>query len=83
VFLSHNFGYRYARNPIKGSKVTDFSQVLKQNLGKKMACWVGAQGQIKVAKNSKTSPLLMSTTENPKHKIEKFVQLKLTDFSNP
>jgi len=38
-FLIHNFGPRYARKPIKGSKDPDHSIV-----SKKMAHWVGAQG---------------------------------------
>jgi len=34
-FLSHNFGFRYARKPIKGSKDADFSLVSKKTLAKK------------------------------------------------
>jgi len=34
-FLSHNFGYRYARRLNKGSKDADFSLVSKKNLSQK------------------------------------------------
>jgi len=29
---------------------------IKKNLSQKMACWVGAQGHVKLAKNTKTCP---------------------------
>jgi len=44
--LSHNFGSRYARKTIKGSKDSDDNLGSKNNLIQKMACWVGAQGQV-------------------------------------
>jgi len=49
-FLTHNFGYRHARKPIKGSNGADFSLVFKNVLSQKIAGWVGAQGLIKLAK---------------------------------
>ena len=48
-FLAHNFGSKYARKPIKGSKVVDFL-VSKKSLSQKLAHWIGAQGCLKVAK---------------------------------
>jgi len=47
------------------------SRAYMQNLSENMACWFGPQGQIKLAKNSKTPPLLMSPLENHKPKTEK------------
>jgi len=44
--LSHNFGSRYVRKLIKGSKDSDDNHVFPwKTWAKKMACWVGAQGQ--------------------------------------
>jgi len=34
-FFIHNFGYRYARKPFKGSKDTDFFLVSEKNLSPK------------------------------------------------
>ena len=49
-----------------------------------MARWVGAQGQINSAKNTKTPPIVTSPTDNPKHKTEKrFFQSKLESLPNP
>jgi len=45
-FLSYNLGSSYARKPIKGFKDIDFSLVFQKTSAKKMACWVGAQGQV-------------------------------------
>jgi len=64
-FLCHNFGYRYARQPIKGLKDLDFSLVSNKNISQKIARWVGAQDQIKLAKNLKTLLFLIFPTENP------------------
>jgi len=52
-FLSHNFGYRYARKAIKGCKDADHSLVSKKILSQKTARWVGTQGKIKLAKIQK------------------------------
>jgi len=38
-----------------------------------MARWVGAQGQVNLAKNAKTRPLATSPTQNPKPKTKKNV----------
>ena len=49
-----------------------------------MARWVGAQGQIKLAKNSKTPPHVTSPTEYPKHKSENVFKIEtIKDFQNP
>jgi len=53
-FLSHNSGSRYARRSFKGSKDSDDRLVSKTFLSQKMTHWIGAQGQVKLVKNSKT-----------------------------
>jgi len=69
-FLSHKFDSRYARKPIKGSKDSDDSLVSTKNLKEKMSHWVGAQGQVKLAKRAKTCPYCDVThkKQNPKQK---------------
>ena len=53
--MSHNFGSRYARKSVKGSKdLDDGGLVSKATWAKKMARWVGAQGQVILAKKVKT-----------------------------
>jgi len=52
-FLIHDFGSRYARNPIKGSKDSDDNLVSKKNLSQKLAHWFGTQGRVKLAKKMK------------------------------
>jgi len=54
-FLNHNFGSRYASKSNKGSKDADPSLVSKKCWDKKMSHWIGARGQVKLAKNAKTS----------------------------
>jgi len=49
-FFIHNFGYRYVRKPFKGSKDADFGLVSEKTRAKRMGQWVGAQGQVKVAR---------------------------------
>jgi len=39
--MIHNFGSRYARKPIKGSKDSDDSLVSKKTGAKKLAHWIG------------------------------------------
>ena len=72
-FLWHNFGSRYARKPIKGSKDSDDSLASKQNLSQKFGSfdwrpWPGKVGH----KSAKTPPLVTSPQENPKLKTEIF-----------
>jgi len=42
-FLWHNFGSRYARKPIKGSKDSDDNLVPKQNLSQKIGSAIKTQ----------------------------------------
>ena len=72
MFLSHNFGSRYASKLIKGSKDTDHSLVSKKNLSQKMDHWVGTQGLVKLAKNVKTSSHYNITPRKPKSTTKKF-----------
>jgi len=51
-FLSHYFGTRNVRKPIKPSKVSNYSLVSKKNLSQEMTCLVGAQGPMKWTKNT-------------------------------
>jgi len=69
-FSSNNFDSRNARKPIKGPKDSDNSLVSKKNLSQKMACWVGAQGQVKLAKTAKNTPIMTSPSKSPKPKIK-------------
>jgi len=73
VFLSNNFGYRYARKPFKGSKDADFGLVSEKNLSQKNGSmgWgpgPGKDGQ----KNAKTPPLVTFPPGNAKPKSKKF-----------
>jgi len=70
-FLSCNFGSRYASKSIKGSKDADFDLVSKTTLSQKMAHWIGAQGQVKLSKNVKTSPHYDITPRKPQIQNEK------------
>ena len=45
-----------------------------------MARWVGAQGQVKSAKNAKTTPLVTSPTENPKLKTVNLFLIETTSL---
>jgi len=70
-FLAHNFGSRYARMSIKGSKVVDFCLVSKKLEPKNVSLvWHPGPGKCG-QKNAKTPPLVTSPTENPKHKTKK------------
>ena len=77
-FLSHNFGYRYARKAIKGCKDADHSLVSKKILSQKTARWVGTQGKIKLAKIQKHRHRELQTQNWKKN-----LQPKLEDFLNP
>jgi len=72
-FLWHNFGSRYARKPIKGSKDSDDSLVSKKNLRPNIGPldWCPRPGKVG-HKNAETPPLVTSPQENPKPKTEKF-----------
>jgi len=68
--LTDNFGSRYVKKSIKGSKDADHSLVSKQNLNQKMSHWIGAHGRVKVAKKRKNTPIVTSHQRclNPKRK---------------
>jgi len=70
-FFVHNFGYRYARKSFKGSKDADFGLVFKKSLAKIVAQWVGAQGQVKVVKKSKNTPICSGPPSEPQTENEK------------
>jgi len=72
MFFSHNSGSRYARKSIKGCDDADDSLVSKNKLDPKMARWVGAQGQVKLAKKAKTCPHCDVTYRKPQTQIKKF-----------
>ena len=75
-FLAHNFGSRYARQPLKGPKDADHSLVFTKTWSKNMAYWVGAQGQVKLAQRSRKHALsLTSSPENPKPKTKNILFL--------
>jgi len=64
-FFIHNFDYRYARKPFKGSKDANFSLVSKKNFSQKngsMDWGPGKGGQ----KNAKTLPLVTFPPANTK-----------------
>jgi len=48
-----------------------------------MAHWVGAQGQVKLARKRKTLQFETSPPENSKLGSKNFFLSKLEDFSNP
>jgi len=63
--MIHNFGSRYARKPIKGSKDSDDSLVSKKNWSEKIGSLDWHLGPGEVAKNT---PLVTPPQENPKPK---------------
>jgi len=67
-FLSHNFGYIYARKPVKGSIDADFGLVFNKTLSQKMGQWLGAKDQVNSAQNAKTCPHCDVTSR--KHQIQ-------------
>jgi len=86
LFLSHNSGSRYARRSIKGFKDADDNLVSTKNLIQKLACCVGAQGQVNLAKKTKTCPhcdVITSPIENLKPKSKKNFKSKLVHLLNP
>ena len=81
--ISHNSGSRCARKSIEGSKDADYSLISKKSLSQKIICWVGAQGQVKLAKNVKTSSDYDVTHTKPKPESKKFFFNLLKDLPNP
>jgi len=76
-FLCHNFGSRYDRKPIKGSKDSDDRLLSNKHLSQKngslaWCLWPGNGGH----KNAKTPPLVTSPQENPKPKTEYFIAVE-------
>jgi len=57
-FLCHNFGSKYARKPMKGSKDSNGSLVSKTNRAKKLAHWISVQGHVKWAIKTQKQPHL-------------------------
>jgi len=82
-FFIHNFGYRYARKPFKGSEDVDFCLVSEKNLSQKNGSigWgPGKGGQ----KNAKTPPLVTFSPANTKLNTKKFFfRCQLKDLLNP
>jgi len=84
-FFIHNFGYAYARKPVKGSKDVDFCLVSKKNLSQKNGSmgWglgPGKSGQ----KNAKALPLVTFPPANAKPKTNIcFFLCQLEDLLNP
>ena len=75
-FFIHNFGYRYARKQFKGFKDVDFCLVSEKNLIQKNDQWVGAQGQVKVAKKMQKHPHLWRSPQQTPNQIRRgFEQL--------
>ena len=83
-FLCHNFGSRYARKSIKGSKDSDNSLVSKKNSSQKIGSldwrlWPGKVGR----KNAKAPPLVTSPRGVPRPEKNFFFQSELEDLLNP
>jgi len=56
-FLSHRFGYKYVRKPIKTS-MTGILAYFSKNVGPKMVPWIGPQGIDKVGQKFENAPPL-------------------------
>jgi len=80
--LSHNFGSRYARKSIKGSKDADHSLVPKKTLAKKIAYVVGAQGQVNLPKMRKYALIVTSPPKKRHTQTEKKFQSAVEDLLN-
>ena len=73
-FFVHNFGYKYARKPFKGSKDAEFGLVSKKTWAKIMGQWVGVQGKVKAAKKKQKHPhLWRSPKRTPNRKRKTFL----------
>jgi len=72
LFLSHNFGSRYARKPLNGCKDLDDTLDSKTTLGQKNGILGWRPGAGKVGKKNAKSPTgATSLTHNPKSKTKK------------
>jgi len=71
-FLGHNSGSRYARRQIKGFEDANDRLVSNKILSQKMAHCIGAQGLVKLVKNTKTCPLRDVTKRKPHTKSNFF-----------
>jgi len=82
--LTHNFGSRYARNPIKGSKDSDDHLVSKETLSQKIGSLVRRPEWGEFSQQDEKTPSLVTThTENPKPKIKNiflFLTRRLSEF---
>jgi len=80
-FLIHNFGSRYARKPIKGSKDSDDSLISKKKHERKN--WP-LDWHLRPGKVGQPPPLVTPPQEKPKPKTENFFfQSKLDVLPNP
>jgi len=71
-FFSYNYGSRCARKPIKALKMRIIALFSKNTSTKEIARWVGAKGQVHLAKKAKTClncdvTHRKSQTQNEKH----------------
>jgi len=82
-FLSHNSGSRYAREPINDSTDSDDRLVSNTFLRQKMAFWIAAQGQVKLAKDAKIGTHCDVANRNPQTQFKKFFKSKLQGLPNP
>jgi len=75
VFLTHNFGYRYASKLIKGSIDADVDLVFNKTLSQKNGSMGWGPGPAKI---SKTCPLCDVTSRNPHRKRKTFFSIFTT-----
>jgi len=83
-FLSHNFGTKNVRKPIKGSKDSDYSLVSKQNLSQKTGLlgWSPGPGNLG-QKMCKPMPIVTSPTKTQHPKLSNLKNLNYKTFPNP
>jgi len=84
-FFIHNFGYRYARKPFKGSKDADFCLVSEKKLSQKNGSIGWGPGPGKAGqKKAKTPPLVTCPQQTPNQRQTKlFFRCELEDLLNP
>ena len=76
LFFIHNFGYRYARKPFKGSKDVDFCLVSETNLSQKDGSIVWCPGPGKGGqKNPKTPPPVTFPQQTPNQQQKNFFSM--------
>jgi len=69
---------------MKNFKDADYRLASKKILTQNMACWVGAHGQVYLAKNAKTCPNCNVTHREPRTRNETFfLQSVLEDVPSP